>query len=289
MKPPNFQVVSIIGIGLIGGSLGMALKQRGLAKKVIGVARTEKTLSTALQQGAADEVTSNSLEAVAEADLVFLSTPVLQIPALLRSIAPKLPRNCIVSDTGSSKQMIVEAASSLGSLRFVGGHPMAGSENKGVEHARPDLFEGAVYFLTQTEKTDPEALTALSDLAEELGAKPLILSPERHDRIVAATSHLPHVLAAALVKLAQRAKEADPLVLQGMATGFKDATRIASGDPEMWSDIFISNRERILEALKEWEGITGELEKILEAGDRSGLISWLSEAKAFREEVYPPK
>jgi len=286
MSKQTIDTVAVIGVGLLGGSLGLALKKNGLAGRVIGVARRSETIPTAIELGAIDEGSLDPIAAVSQADLVFLATPVLQMPRLLEVIAPALSANCIVTDTGSSKENIVEFAAALGIRSFVGGHPMAGSEKKGVAYARPDLFSGRTYFLTPTAQTDEAALTTVRDLVTGFGAIPVILPPERHDRIVAITSHLPHLLASSLIRLALATSKVEPLLEKGMATGLRDITRIASGDVEMWRDIYISNRNHLLDALDSLEEILAQARALLKDGDAPALAQLLSEAKDFRERVY---
>lgn len=286
MRSKTLDTVAIIGVGLLGGSLGMALKQKGLARRVIGVARRAQALQKALELGAVDEGGLDAIPAVSEAGLVILATPMLQMPNLLTTIAPAVPAGCVLSDMGSAKSTIAEFADSLALSNFVGGHPMAGSEKKGVEYARPDLFAGAIYFLTPTLKTSKNAVSMLRDLAQNLGAAPVVLSPDQHDRIVAVTSHLPHLLAASLLKLALATTHSEPMTKKGMATGFRDLTRVASGDVEMWRDVFLSNRKHLLKALDAFSEVCAEVRGLLQGEDTSALAEWLADAKGFREKVY---
>lgn len=281
-----FDTVALIGVGLLGGSYGLALKERGLARKVVGVPRSQETIRKAMEVGAIDEGGLDAVSAVSGAELVILATPVQQMPDVLRKTAGAMGADCIVSDAGSSKAAILDCASSLGLGRFVGGHPMAGSEKKGVEFARADLFVGATYFLTPTDQTEPAALSRMEELAVALGAEPVVLPPDQHDRIVALTSHLPHLVAASLVRLAAENSQAEPLTRKGMATGFRDVTRVASGDVEMWRDIYLSNGKALLEALERMEGVFREARALLEKGDAFRIAEWLSEAKKFRDEAY---
>lgn len=286
MERRTFDTVTIIGVGLLGGSYGLALKERGLARRVIGVPRRAETIPKAIEIGAIDEGGLDPVSAVAEAELVVLATPVLQMPGILRAITPAAPVECVLSDAGSSKTTIANLADSLSLSNFVGGHPMAGSEKKGVEHSRADLFVGATYFLTPTDQTDEAALSRVRELVVALGAAPVVFSPERHDRVVAVTSHLPHLLAASLLRLALATSESEPLTRKGMATGLRDLTRIASGDVEMWRDIYLSNRGPLLQALDALGDICAEARTLLEKEDASAISEWLAAAREFREEVY---
>lgn len=238
-----FQRAAILGIGLIGGSFGLALKERGLAREVWGVGRRQSTLDAALKVGACDDATLDAVEAVQNADLVFLAAPVAQIGALSQEIAPYLSPNALITDGGSTKRAIVADCETIFANRalFVGGHPMAGSEKTGVESARADLFEGAQWLLTPTDATPQFAVETLKILVGKLGAKPLILNPTQHDELLAVTSHLPHLTASALVHAFLSAKTEFPDAAQLVAGGWRDSTRVAAGSAELWRDIALAN------------------------------------------------
>ncbi|MCC6442183.1 MAG: prephenate dehydrogenase [Armatimonadetes bacterium] len=277
--------VAIIGVGLMGGSLGMALRQRGLASRVTGVGRRAERLETARSLGAVDAWALDPHEGVREADIVFIGVPVGQTAAIFRQVAPSLPGGCLVTDLGSAKARLTtdcEAACPEG-VFFVGGHPMAGSEATGVEAARPDLYEGAVYILTETARTDPGALERLEALVRALGAAPLRLAPEDHDRMVAFTSHLPHLLAWALARAAEDARRIDPSLLSLAAGSFRDMTRIAASSPEMWRDIFLHNRENLLKAALDFRLRLQALEDAITSGDEAGLERLLAEGQTARK------
>jgi prephenate dehydrogenase len=282
----------IVGIGLIGGSLGLAVKERGLAKHVVGVARRPETLEKAVACGACDEATSDILEVAARADFFFLSPPVGQMKPLCEQIASVVRTGAIITDAGSTKAAIVRECAPLfnGKAAFVGGHPMAGSEQTGVEAARANLFEGAKWLFTPSPRTPDFAISNVRKLASAVGATPLVLDPEVHDQLLAVTSHLPHVTASALVHSYMRAREEHEITAQLVAGGWRDSTRIAAGSPEMWRDILLANREAITESL---DDLIGELQAVRSMlGDEAGddILKWFDEAAiARRKQGYIPR
>ena len=292
-RPFVFDRAVIVGTGLIGGSIGMALRQRRLARRVVAVARSEQTLRLALERGAADEATAALTDAVTGADLVVLAAPVSLIIEHLGIIAEVLRADCVgarralVTDVGSVKAPIVAAAEKMlpHPGRFIGGHPLAGSERKGIAAARPNLLDGAMWILTPTAVTDEAALDRAEDLVARLGARSLLLSPQEHDDLLARTSHLPHLVAAALVNvIAQRAKrQAETLDVIGR--GFRDATRIAAGDASLWADIALANSQALLAALEEMHASVSLFSAALKAGDRRELQRLLGDAQRAREEL----
>ncbi len=279
-----FSRVAVLGIGLIGGSFALALKQRGLARHIVGVARREETLRAALEAGLCDEATSDSTEAARGADLVFLASPVGALPNLCAQIAPFLAPGCLVTDGGSTKARVVEACEPLfDGAHFVGGHPIAGSAASGPLAARADLFEGATWILTPTPRTEPKALGSLRELVEMLGAKPLLMAPRAHDELLAVSSHLPHLTASALVQTFLKSKAQAPQIVELVAGGWRDSTRVAAGSAEMWRDICLDNAPSIERALDE---LVRELEKLrglVEARDGDALEEWLEGAARERK------
>ncbi|MBF7082023.1 prephenate dehydrogenase [Desulfallas sp. Bu1-1] len=273
----------IIGVGLIGGSLGLALSERGLAGHISGVDTNEQNLEAALAGGAIHEP-AELRRAVAGADLVVLATPVGATPGLLREIRDYLKPGAVVTDVGSTKLNVVEQAEAAIGGRFVGGHPMAGAETAGFAGADPYLFENAFYLLTPTPRTDPAALGLMRRLVEAVGAHVMEMSPEQHDLVTAAISHLPHFVAAALVN-AVAGMPAGDRALALAAGGFRDTTRIAAGNPVMWRDIFLSNRERVLEALDGFRGAVEQLETALRRGDGEKILQILTAAGKIRTEL----
>lgn len=240
--------VSIIGVGLMGGSLGMALR-KSLNAFVKGVVRSKETGVRALEVGALDAWSLSLREGVEDADYVFFATPVKSIGALFREAQPFIKKGALVSDLGSTKRSIVrEITSTLREdLAFIGGHPMTGSDKRGVEHARADLYEGAPYILTPVSPFDRDRVEELIHIVKAIGARPYVLSPEEHDLTVALISHLPYVLSVSLVELVSRESSTRELI----AGNFRDLTRPASSDPIMWRDIVSDNKDFIRKRIKE--------------------------------------
>lgn len=278
MAEPICDRLCIIGVGLIGGSLGMAARQRGLAKRVIGVGRSAERLQVALQSGAVDEATTSVQEGVTGADIVAICTPVGLIVPTIKLCLQWLSPECVVTDVGSVKSAIVQQASELLGERFVGGHPMAGSEQTGVHNARANLFEGTTWALTPTEKTSQDALQKVTALAQGVGAHVITADPDEHDRAVALTSHLPHALALALVHVAE--KTSYPQLIGG---SFRDGTRVAASSPELWRDIFLHNRDHVLWAIDEFIGKLQEVRSAIDAEDTETIQRLFTEARFLRQ------
>jgi cyclohexadieny/prephenate dehydrogenase len=276
--------LSILGPGLLGGSIGLAARHRKIAKRVVIGARRPDAADLAYQLGAADEATSDLVKAVADAELVVLATPLGVMRALVDQIRPALPDGCVVTDVGSVKYPIVAVLSDAleGKARFVGSHPMAGSEQSGIDAARRDLFENATCIVTSREDTDQAALKVVYDFWKALGCSVKTLAPLEHDEIAARISHLPHVVAAAVVNVACTD---DAQALNFAGPGFKDFTRIAGGPFEMWTEICLENREEIGRAL---DHLIEELAKVraaVENSDAVELRTMLKRAKHFRDEL----
>ncbi len=268
----SFSRVAIVGVGLIGGSLGMALKSRRLAQAVVGVGRDRKRLEKARGLGAVDEIATGLAAGVEGADLVVLATPVRQIIADLGRLAPHLAPRALVTDVGSTKGEIARAGEErLPAGTFVAGHPMAGSERSGVEAATPELFIGAVWALTPTAKTSADGLDRVNGLAQAVGARVLTLGPGAHDRAVAVTSHLPHVLAYALSSLAAAAARDNPHLYDLAAGSFASTTRVAQSPPDLWRDVALTNRAALAEALRAYRDDLDAVLEALEAGDAAAL------------------
>ncbi|HVL80045.1 MAG TPA: prephenate dehydrogenase [Actinomycetota bacterium] len=272
--------VAVVGVGLIGGSLGLALRRIGAT--VVGVDRSAEALERARDLGAVDEA-ADLASAVAEADIVVIATPVGQIVPTVELVAASAQSGTVVTDVGSTKGPIVGGAEAIlgPRLPFVGGHPMAGTEGEGVEAARADLFEGALWLLTPTERTDTDAFRTVNTLIGELGARTLALDPSAHDRLVALVSHLPYALATALASLAGRA--GDERVFTAAAGTFRDVTRTAGSNPSIWRDILAANRDALLAELEAfWEELSDLRGALVDRDfDRlDGLLSRAREAKA---------
>lgn len=287
-----FDSVCIVGVGLIGGSFGMAMRERGLARHVSGVVRREATAIEAKARGAVDVATTDLAEAARDADLVFMAPPVGQMNALCRQLAPVVRADAIVTDAGSTKAAFVDDCSRAFSQKayFIGGHPMAGSEKTGVEAAQSTLFEGATWILTPTAGTPPLIVNTLVEMVEALGATPLLLDAQIHDELLAVTSHLPHITAAALVHLFARASQRSDVTQQLIAGGWRDATRVASGSAEMWRDICLANAPAISDGLDDLLEELHSLRVLLRDGDGERLHDWFERASIVRrKQGYLPR
>ena len=280
--------IAIIGVGLIGGSIGLALKNRHLAKEVIGVFRRSSTLKKALICKAVDKGTMNIEDGIKDADLIILASPVYKIPALAAEAAKYAKKGAIITDTGSTKAWIVKEIERIirrrPSLFFVGSHPMAGSERQGVESARSDLVNGAPCIVTKTKNTDARALKKVINLWKALGANVKVMDPARHDRAVSLVSHLPHIVAFSL------AGAVPEKMLEYAAEGFRDTTRVASSDPKLWADIFLTNKREIRKAGKMFERYYSGVMKSILKGDYPGTVGLLKSAKSKRDRfIYGKK
>ncbi|MGD0153683.1 MAG: prephenate dehydrogenase [Thermacetogeniaceae bacterium] len=276
--------IAIIGLGVIGGSLGMGLKSLG-RYYIVGIDQDEQTLRTARETGAIDEGTSDYRRGVADARVVILSVPVTSIMRIATQIQDVVPLDAVVTDVGSTKAQLVATLEELFLGRFVGGHPMTGSEHAGIGGADQYLFENAIYVLTPTERTAPGALSTVEGLVRELGAIPICLPPREHDQIVAAVSHQPYLLAVALMNLTSALEADHPAAIMLAAGGFRDVTRVASGDPAMWMDIFDSNREFILQTSRQFRARLTDMEGYLERGDTAALAEALAKARQGRQRI----
>ena len=280
-----FDVLTVVGFGLLGGSLAKAARAEGLVRRVVAVGRNAERLAPALADGTADHVTTDLAEGVSEADLVVLATPVTTLATQLPEVWAKAPAHAVVTDVGSTKAAIVRAAEELAAdrpLAFVGSHPMAGSEKSGYAVARVDLFRGATVIVTPTPRTDPGATERISALWRAVGARVATLAPDEHDEVVALISHLPHLVADALVDAVGRV---NPRAVAFAGRGFKDTTRIAAADPQMWREIFLTNRVAMDRALAAFRAALGELEDLIAANDAPGLERVLGDIRASRERV----
>jgi prephenate dehydrogenase len=276
----TFDTIAIIGVGLIGGSIGMAVKRRRLARRVLGVGRRLSSLRQARRLGAIDRGTTKLRQGVADAELTILCTPVDVIADQAIETAAWCPRQAILTDAGSTKSRIVARLESQlpDGVSFVGGHPLAGSEKAGVAVARANLFEGRVCVVTETGKTAKAPLEAVESLWQALGARVIRMSPEAHDRALAYTSHLPHLAAAALsVLLPAQYKEV-------VASGFRDTTRIAASDPALWTAIFLENARPLLESLAGYEQVLRRFRKALESQDATRLLQLWKESQVKRQQ-----
>ena len=278
--------IAVLGLGLIGGSLGLALHQAGVAKHISGYDSNPDATYQAWEIGAITEICNTAEKAVQQADMVILATPILAMPELLEHIAPELKRGVLVTDTASTKAQILKWAKTLlpANVMFVGGHPMAGRELSGIKAAEVGLFEGCAYCLIPGAQASSEGVAQLSEIVLRLGAHPLVLDAERHDRLVAGISHLPFVLSSALVQCLS--KEEDWKELTTLAAGgFRDMSRLAAGSPTMYRDICVTNKEEILNWL---DALSLQLDSIrsLIARDDEVLELYFAQAKQLRETAF---
>jgi len=268
-----FHRVAIVGVGLIGGSLGMALRQKRLAEEVIGVGRRPEALTRAVELGAIDRFETSLVTGVQGADLIVLATPVPQILTDIERLSPLLDENAIVTDVGSTKRDIVQLGERFLPRAFVGSHPMAGSEKAGVDAGRADLFENAVWVVTPTDATPSAKADKIVALGVAVGSRIVRLDPEAHDRAVAVTSHLPHVLAFALAALAGERSQVEPQLFDLAAGSFASGTRVARSSPELWRDICIANRDALADALRAYRDELDLSLTCLESADPEALLS----------------
>jgi len=277
--------LALIGVGLIGGSLVRSLKQAGVVKEVIGVARTRETLQKALNLGVIDRAEAEVEAAVDGADMVVVATPLQAMPPIMSRLDNCLGEHAVVTDVGSVKHYVVTTANlhlSRNFSRFVPGHPVAGRENAGVEASGPDLFRGRTVVLTPVEATDPAATETVATMWRNTGAAVRYLGAEAHDRILAATSHLPHIVAYALVDFLAQQPESD-LLFELAAAGFYDFTRIASSDPVMWRDICLTNGDALCAVL---EGYRANIDRLLDAvksANGEALLTCFERSKLSRD------
>jgi len=279
--------VTVVGLGLMGASLAGAL--RGKCARVIGVARRAEVVETALARGFVDEGTTDLLTGVRDADVVVLSTPVRVIVQQLAEIAPHLRPDCVVMDMGSTKKEIVAAMDRLlpDHIQPLGAHPMCGKETSGIDVAEITLYQDRTFILTPLPRTSPETVALGVALAEAAGARPLVLDADRQDYIVGTVSHLPYLLACALVATADVTTSKDPAAWKIIAGGFRDTSRVAGSDVTMMLDILMTNRDHVLTAVRECETQLRRLSALVADGDEGTLRDALTAIRNTRKEMFP--
>lgn len=279
--------LAIIGVGLIGGSFALALRKAGVVGHIVGIDTDADNLAQALSLGIVDEIAADASSGVSGADVVFVSVPVCSIAAVVQSISPSLTAGCIVTDGGSVKTAIVSHCDALmpPGCRFIGGHPIAGTEYSGAAAAFPGLFAGKRCVLTPGMTTDPVALETISRLWSAVGADVCYMESGHHDRIFAEISHLPHAIAYTLVHAVGTADVEGENVLSYSAGGFRDFTRIASSDPIMWRDIALMNRDALLASIDGFSTSLAELRRRIVNNDQVGLTEFFTKAKQFRDGI----
>ncbi|MDH5662391.1 MAG: prephenate dehydrogenase/arogenate dehydrogenase family protein [Elusimicrobiota bacterium] len=287
--------VSIIGVGLIGGSFGLALKKKRLARQVVGIGRHIHKLKEAKRLGAIDSYTTDFARGVKGSDVVMVATPVGKIPLIVKRILPHLKDGCIVTDVGSTKEKVVKKVQEIllrssgkgrrPKVSFIGGHPIAGSEKQGVRNARADIFSGTTCVLTPADKNGRQAVKVVRDLWKRMGARILLLKPEEHDYLVAYTSHLPHVLASTLANLIGGVREKDPLASRIIAGSISDMTRIADSSPDMWIDICLSNSKAISKSIKVMVERLEKIKKSIEKKRKKDLQDLFNKGRLARKKL----
>ena len=280
--------LAIVGVGLIGGSVGRALRDGSAATEIIGYGRNPVHLSRAVELGLVDRWSTVLSDAVAGAEVVMVATPVGAMPGLFTRLVDLVSPTCIVTDAGSVKKKVVDAArASFGRsvARFVPGHPIAGLEQSGVEAAAGDLFRGHKVILTPTPDTDPKAVAQIDSLWRATGAQLMDMSPERHDRLLALTSHLPHMLAYALVNLLADQAQDEGECFDLAAGGFYDISRTASSDPVMWRDICLHNADEVLARIGEYQDMMARLAALVKVKDAEGLEQMFRKARGARSRI----
>lgn len=275
----------VVGPGLLGGSVALAARARGLAREIVAVGRSDASVAPALRAGAVDRGVTDLTEGLRGSDLCILATPVATLESQLAAVWAAAEPDVVITDVGSTKGRIVDRAERLAAgrpLAFVGSHPMAGSERAGFAEARADLFVGATVIVTPTARTASAALARVRGLWEAMGARVTMLDPTTHDRAAAAVSHLPHLVADALVDAVTRM---DPAFFEVAARGFRDTTRIAASSPPIWREIFQDNRAALGEALAAFRKSLDHLENVLAVGDAAAVEAELERIKQQRERL----
>ena len=273
----SFRRLSILGIGLLGASLARAVRKTSSDCRIVGYAHRQSTLDAAIAQGVVDEGYADAAQAVRDADVVVMCTPVGAFEDLLRTIGPVLAESTVVTDVGSTKRSVCKLAEGLRfPNQFIGSHPMAGSEKRGLDHADADLYRGALCILTPSTTTNPAAVETAESLWKLVGMRTTRMTADDHDARVALASHLPHAIAAALMTL----QTPDTLTVAGK--GLADTTRIAAGDAAVWRDIFLDNADNLLSGLTAMERRIAELKTMLERGDGASVHQWLTDAAETR-------
>jgi prephenate dehydrogenase len=272
--------IAVLGVGLIGGSIGLAAKRSVEGAEVVGHGRDAGRLERARDRGAIDVAAGSLEEALHGAAACFACAPVGALEEQVRGALAVAPEDCVVTDVGSAKRRLIER---IDDPRFVGGHPIAGAETSGVEHAREDLFEGAVWYLTPSERSGGLLYERLHRLVKEMGARPVAVDPETHDRLVAVFSHLPHVLANVLVGQAAERLLDHGEALRQVGPSFRDAARVAGANTEMWVDVYRANRDAVVDEVRRFARSLDEVAAVLEAGEE--VAEWNDAARADRRRL----
>ena len=283
----KFGIVGIIGVGMIGGSIGMALRKRRLADKVIGLGRNPIKLRRAKVLGAIEEGYTDFDKGLKNAGLVIVATPVGLIPVMIKRAFPYLEDGSIITDVGSVKCQLIRKIERFlpQRIHFVGAHPIAGLETFGVENAKPTLFQESNCVLTPTPSTDANALRVIGEMWKGIGARVLLINPVQHDELLAFTSHLPHLIAVSLIEVLCNLNKKYKNTKEFIGGGFRDTTRIACGSPIMWRDICLANKKEILNALRKFKSTTNQIEEIISNEKWDMLLRKLIRAKKERDSL----
>jgi prephenate dehydrogenase len=282
----NFSSACVIGVGLIGGSIALALREKGIVNRVVGVGRGKQNLEDAMRLGIIDRFTHDPCEACQGADLVILATPVSAIPSIVSKIKDKLSPGTLLTDVASTKAKLIQALDPLipESVDFVPAHPIAGKEKSGCRFSQADLFNNHWTILTPNQRTRASALEKVKSMWMNMGARVEIMDPLQHDRVLAAVSHLPHLVAYALVDTLSGIDQKEP-VLRFSAGGFQDFMRVAGSSPEMWRDIFLENQGPIREMIELYLNRLKGLGALIESGDDEGLLRLFVKAREIKEAI----
>jgi prephenate dehydrogenase len=279
-----FNRITILGVGLLGASFALALKKNGLCRTITGYGRDRENLQRAKELSIIDSFETDPASACRDSDLIMLSAPVGSFLGLAKAIAPALKKGAVLTDVGSVKGMLVRDIEKImpETVHYIGGHPIAGSDRSGIDAANSELFRNALCVITPTENSDPSALEKIQNLWKALGSEIIILSPEEHDRIYASVSHLPHLIAYAMINTVA---EIDTSYLGFGGRGFMDSTRIASSSEELWNDVCLLNRDNLIEALEVFQKKLNVLTRYLKAGDSDSLKAEFRKARRLRENI----
>lgn len=280
-----FQRMAIAGVGLIGGSLAQAVKERKVVGEVVGVGRNEERLKRAREAGIIDSYTARIDDSLGTVDLMVIATPVCMIADLVEKMIPFLQEGTVITDVGSVKKEIVEQVEGFmpDTLHFVGGHPIAGTENSGFEHSFSTLFENRKCILTPVESTNQQALKQVEELWSRVGSVVICLNCDEHDEILAAVSHLPHIVAYGMVNCLLTIEGFEETIFSFSAGGFKDFTRIAGSDPAMWRDISLMNRDKLLSMIERFQSYLDELKEAIEQKDGEKLFAEFQKSRTFKQ------
>ncbi len=284
----TFKKVCIIGLGLIGGSIGLAMKRSKISNQIIGFARSNSTLKRAIELGLVDKVKDNLENAVNDCDLIILATPLSTFKKLVEEMSPFLKKDCIITDTGSAKLSVIEDLRGIlpNNVEFIPGHPIAGTEESGPDAGFAELFDNRWCILTPTEENSSNAIDLIKEFWESIGSKVEIMDPLHHDKVLAITSHIPHLIAFNIVGTANNlANVTEKEVVKYSAGGFRDFTRIAASDPKMWSDIFTYNSEAVLEMLELFSNDLAKLKAAVIKKDSDLLFSNFEKTREVRKNI----